>query len=175
MNEQLQIKRYGPNAYKPYEKITMVDAESYYCTSFKRQEDGFVFILTAPLLVCMALHGKVEELLYLRHKYPLLDICGWSPELDIEEKIQKKAFFYGMDKTGKCVFQETDPIGTTFALVFSNVENCKEFEQLYMLAPLSEKDKIKIDRIADKYTKYRLAYMLQKYMESHDDSNHLCK
>jgi hypothetical protein len=87
----------------------------------------------------MALHGQIQDIIFLLEKYPLVHASGWTVELEEENQIQKKSILYMVDRSGNETYEKLTAIGTTFAMVFSNLklEEVKKFREKI---PLSEKE-----------------------------------
>ena len=114
------IRRYRPNRFQDYKSITMSEIETFYNAGIVRQTGTAVFI-TAPLLVCMALYGQVDEISYLLARFPLVDVSGWTPELDEEEGKQEKSYFCVIDSSGNCVFEKKEKPELLYALAWSEI------------------------------------------------------
>lgn len=76
---------YYPDIYaERWDEITMEDAEQFYSTTLHLEKEKTIIDLTAPLLVCMALHGQKEQIAALLEKFPLISEEGWTPALEEE-------------------------------------------------------------------------------------------
>lgn len=107
----------------------MADIESIYTTTIYREQTECVVSLIAPLLVCMALHGENEKIKYLLKKFPLVDITGWT--LELEESKLCHLFVISADRNNS--YSCDDTISILTAYFFSNLdagsisrEACKE-------------------------------------------------
>lgn len=120
------MRRYHPDYFKPMEEITMTDIETFYSSGLIRQETGSAVTICAPLLVCMALHGKTEEIQSLLEKFPLVDVSGWTRELKRKEE---KSYLFLVDRSGQKTFVYLKPISMIDALAFSDVRE-EEYREL---------------------------------------------
>jgi hypothetical protein len=84
------MKRYDPEQFKEKENISMEDIELFYTTARFWKKEGDYITMIAPLLVCMALHEKKEEISYLLEKYPLVNNEGWTLELEENQRAKQR-------------------------------------------------------------------------------------
>lgn len=152
------MKRYNPEEFKNTNDITMEDVEAFYNTSILRPRTESIIVITAPLLVCMALHGKLDEIEKLLKKFPLVDASGWTPELEQEERVCKKSSFFMLDRTGKRSIQVPDGLSTTFTLAFSEQLDIKEYQKFKKIEPLKLEWEDVISKILDDDVVLRLKY-----------------
>lgn len=81
--------------------LSMSEVEKFYSTTLRLDKDKIVISLTAPLLVCMALHGQTQEIDILLEKFPLISEEGWSFSLEKEILNKKVMIGYAVVKQGE--------------------------------------------------------------------------
>jgi hypothetical protein len=139
------MKRYKPDEWIAA-NVTMSDLEAFYTTHLIRTS-GSVVMLTAPLLVCMALHGQTSSITYLLKKFPLVESGGWTRALEQEAKTRKQSFFCWIPRTGDAVCHTTAPFGVMTALAFSN-RRVKEFASFQKKMPRELRHSISDDDVS---------------------------
>lgn len=127
------MDRYDPKKFLSVEKITMMELEKLYSTVLIKNDCDYVIQLFAPLPVCLALHGRCDDICYLLKKYPLVSADGWTKYLksiDLEEVFMCLTSISGRINT---TFTESANstlfLTTGFVLPFSNISynECKKF------------------------------------------------
>lgn len=81
--------------------LSMSEVEKFYSTTLRLEKDKIVISLTAPLLVCMALHRQTQEIDILLEKFPLISEEGWSFSLEKESLNEKVMIGYAVVKHGE--------------------------------------------------------------------------
>ena len=81
--------------------LSMSEVEKFYSTTLRLEKDKIVISLTAPLLVCMALHRQTQEIDILLEKFPLISEEGWSFSLEKEILNKKVMIGYAVVKQGE--------------------------------------------------------------------------
>lgn len=81
--------------------LSMSEVEKFYSTTLRLEKDKIVISLTAPLLVCMALHRQTQEIDILLEKFPLISKEGWSFSLEKESLNEKVMIGYAVVKHGE--------------------------------------------------------------------------
>lgn len=137
------VRYYDPEQYKPLDKIEMEDMEELYSTGICTKQ--WMVNMVAPLLVCMALHGKNIAVQLLLHRYPLVYPSGWTSHL--EEDKQQYAYFWGESRVnGSLVTRSGTDVTASFALCFTDQIFGQSTFDFWAENPLREADRQEIIR-----------------------------
>lgn len=114
--------------------LTMAEVEKIYSTTLRLEEKKVVISLTAPLLVCMALHGQAWEIELLLEKFPLISEEGWSFGLEKERMDEETMVGYAVVK------QDEKELGIIRRMTIESVHDLLESDPVeFIKAELEEK------------------------------------
>lgn len=156
----MRIKEYKPGSFQNVDEITMEDMEQMYFSVLERY-DGRVIGITAPLLACMVLHHEMDKVWKLIEKFPLVDISGWTPELEKICSCKRSVLRMGKEEFFVLPMRQT----TTTAFLLSGFCDFKEFFRIYREAPLKKEQMEWLEKNGDPITKnvfYDFIYHMKK-------------
>lgn len=134
----MAIDMYYPDLFtERWRGLSMSEVEKFYSTTLRLEKDKIVISLTAPLLVCMALHGQTWEIDMLLEKFPLISEEGWSFGLEEERLNEKVTIGYAVVKQGE------KELGITRRMTIESVYELLESDPMeFIEAEIKEKEEL---------------------------------